>query len=508
MRSIRSRLTIMLVTSMSVLLVGAGALMSSVLTSRLQDEFDQVLLGKVKLLMALIEDEGDTIDFDFSDDIMPEFSRSDRPDYFQLWLQSGRRIEKSPSLGAHDLPRSPGLDATLTSRNVTLPNGRHGRLAQVAFIPQVEVPDDPDDKKLDANIDAEEGQQKANQDQQRAEAVETAARDPRQFPDRVATLIVARDRTRLDALIRTLKLFLAGLMITLLLIMIALIRLALRVGLRPLDEMRQQASQLDVDSLTTGIQLHTETAELMPVVAQINALLYRLDVAFSRERQFSSDVAHELRTPLAELRVLTEVGGRWPDDRGAVEQYFADAHGICEQMEGVVISLLTLTRCERGVHPVQMTTIPLIEIVETSWQSVKQTATEKSQRFECHIPPSYTVISDYNLLLVVLSNLLGNAVLHSAPLSTIRCVATQNSDQTYLTMSNPVKDLAAEDLKHIFERFWRKDTARSDGMHSGLGLSIVKAFSDLLHLDIQAHLDDDQVFSIRLSLKREPQPGP
>jgi two-component system sensor histidine kinase QseC len=79
-------------------------------------------------------------------------------------------------------------------------------------------------------------------------------------------------------------------------------------------------------------------------------------------------------------------------------------------------------------------------------------------------------------------------------------VATLNGSTTYLTISNPVKDLAVEDLDHIFERFWRKDTARSDGMHSGLGLSIVKAFSDLLNFDIQARLDEEQGFSIRLSL--------
>lgn len=349
MRSIRSRLTIMLVIGMRVLLVGAGWLISAVLKSRLQDEFDQVLLGKAKLLMALIEDEGGVIEFDFSDDIMPEFSSSDRPDYFQLWLHSGARIEKSPSLGAHDLSRWPGLDPIPKFRNIKLPSGRRGRLVQVAFLPKLGEPDDPDEKEGD-----NEGEQESDKDGKREERVEKIALDPRQFPDHAAILIVARDRTQLDALIRTLNLFLGGLMISLLIIMVMLVRLALRAGLRPLDDMRHQVSQLDADSLTTGIQLHTKTAELMPVVHQINALLHRLDAAFSRERQFSSDVAHELRTPLAELRALTEVGGRWPDDQDAVEQYFTDAHGICEQMERVVISLLTLTRCERGAQPVQM----------------------------------------------------------------------------------------------------------------------------------------------------------
>ncbi len=145
MRSIRSRLTMMLVIGMSVLLVAAGTVMSTVLRSRLQHEFDQLLFGKAKLLIALVEDEGDAIEFDFSDEIMPEFSRARRPEYFQLWLHAESRIEKSPSLGADDLPRWPRLEPTPIFRNITLPSGRRGRLVQLVFIPQQEEPDDPGD---------------------------------------------------------------------------------------------------------------------------------------------------------------------------------------------------------------------------------------------------------------------------------------------------------------------------------------------------------------------------
>ncbi len=505
MRSIRSRLTTMLVIGLGGLLVGAGALMSAVLQTRLQDEFDQALLGKAKLLITLIEDEGDVIEFDFSNDIMPEFSRSERPEYFQLWLRSGTRIEKSPSLGPHDFVRSPGLEPAPTFRNIILPNGRSGRLVQVAFVPQEEQPDDltateGQATENDSTGQGTEGQPEASSDDEREEDVERVIRDPRHFPERAGTLIVARERAQLDAFIRTFNLFLAALVIALLIVMVVLVRLALRAGLRPLDDMRQQVSHLDIDSLTAGIQLQTETEELTPVVHQVNALLHRLDAAFNRERQFSSDVAHELRTPLAELRMLTEVGGRWPDDRDAIVQYFADAYGICEQMERVVITLLTLSRCERGVQPVHVTPIHLSQIVVTSWQSVVQTATEKSQRLDCQISTSYMVRSDYDMLLMVLMNLLSNAVYHSEPSSVIRCIAAQNGAETLLTISNPVQDLMAEDLHHMFERFWRKDIARSHGTHAGLGLSIVKAFSDLLSCDIQADLDPGRTLSIRLSL--------
>ncbi len=498
MRSMRSRLTVMLVVGMSVLLVGAGGMISSVIRAHLRHEFDQVLRTKARVLMALTEDEGDAIEFDFSGDTMPEFSKPEQPlaqrDYFQLWLESDTRVELSPSLDAGDLShlRLPGLDSAFRFQNIDLPRKCPGRMVQVSFVPQEERVDEDDDEK------------NTNMENQRepTQLEEPGDDDVTLTPDIAATLIVARSREQLDALISTINFFLAGLIVALLIIMVVLVRFALRAGLRPLDDIRHQVSRLDVDSLTTGIRLQTQTMELTPVVNQVNALLYRLNAAFSRERQFSSDVAHELRTPLAELRALAEVGGRWPDDREAVRQYFSDTHAICEQMERVVISLLTLTRCERGVQPVQMASIRLEEIVEASWQSVQQTVKEKSHRLECDISPSYRITSDYDMLLVVLSNLFGNAVLHSAPVSAIRCEAKQDGTKTYLTIRNPVKNLAAEDLPYMFERFWRKDTARSDGTHSGLGLSIVKAFSDLLNFEVQAHLDEEQVFSIHLTLSR------
>jgi signal transduction histidine kinase len=78
-------------------------------------------------------------------------------------------------------------------------------------------------------------------------------------------------------------------------------------------------------------------------------------------------------------------------------------------------------------------------------------------------------------------------------------MATQAGTKLQLSISNPAADLSSEDVRHIFERFWRKDAARSDGSHAGLGLAVVKAFSDLLGLDVQARVDPHRRFAITLS---------
>jgi two-component system sensor histidine kinase QseC len=282
--------------------------------------------------------------------------------------------------------------------------------------------------------------------------------------------------------------------------MVSLVRMALRIGLRPLDEVRHQVAQLDASSLTTGVQVHTQTSELQPVIAQLNTLLRRLDAAFARERQFSSDVAHELRTPLAELRTLTEVGMRWPDDTHAVTQYFADARAIGLHMEQIVVSLLTLTRCEAGRQQVRLHPVNLRELVDASWAIVARLAEDKALTFQCAVPATCCVMSDGDLLRTVLNNLLNNAVTYSPPQSTVHCVATADGVTLHLTIRNPTEGLTPEDIPHIFERFWRKDPARQVGDHSGLGLAIVKALSELLNLKVHACLDAEHDFAISISL--------
>ena len=126
-------------------------------------------------------------------------------------------------------------------------------------------------------------------------------------------------------------------------------------------------------------------------------------------------------------------------------------------------------------------------------------AKAKAQVFECDIPPTLELSADPTMFSMILNNLLGNAVVHSPPKSTIRCETSNGGLRSRLTISNPTETLSSEDLPYMFERFWRKDSARSSGSHAGLGLAIVKAFAELLGFDVQSQIDRHQIVSITLS---------
>ena len=127
-----------------------------------------------------------------------------------------------------------------------------------------------------------------------------------------------------------------------------LVAAALRAGLRPLEIASRQIRRLDADSLDARVSLDLQPTELLLLLEYLNGLLERLNIAFVRERALSSNLAHELRTPTTELRNLSEIGFRWPSDVSAVRRYFEDTREIANQMERMVVRLLSLSRWKRA----------------------------------------------------------------------------------------------------------------------------------------------------------------
>jgi signal transduction histidine kinase len=230
---------------------------------------------------------------------------------------------------------------------------------------------------------------------------------------------MARSRRELDLLIRSLYTVSFAVAALLASALGLLVHFSIRHGLRPLDEIGHQVETLGAERLDLRIRPRSPTLELTPVVERLNALLARLQVAFERERRFSSDIAHELRTPLAELRSLAGVGARWPEDRGKLS--------------------------------------------------------------------------------LILSNLFSNAIAYSPAGSAVSCSATLKDGKWEVTIANPAPLLEPGDLPLLFERFWRKDPARADALHAGLGLPLAKAFAELLGLALTAELDAGGRLVLRLS---------
>jgi two-component system sensor histidine kinase QseC len=310
---------------------------------------------------------------------------------------------------------------------------------------------------------------------------------------------LAHDRDDIDD---TLEIMLTSLFITAVLLLIAVgtvIPYAVRRGLRPLRKIVTVVERIHADSLDDRIAPEQMPSELAPICNRLNELLARLHDAFERERRFSSDVAHELRTPIAELRTMAEVALRWPQDAAGTERNFRDTLDIAGQMESIVSSLLTIARCEAGAQSIQLSTFGLSDVISEAWTAHQTQATAKALAIE--LPPANdaTMASDRTMLKHVLSNLFSNAVNYSPPAGRIACTLELLASELCLTISNPTDQLAPDDLAFLFDPFWRKDAARSDSSHSGLGLSIVASYARLLGLRLGTSLVDGR-FAVALHL--------
>ena len=470
MRSLRGRLTVWLLAGIGLLLAAGGLLLDRVISARLLREHDAALLDKARSLVNLTELKDGRVWLESSDELLPEFAAAKEPSYFEIWRavgngDGGSVVERSRSLGTHDLTRTDSrLDQPRLS-GLTLPDGRRGRQAEISFHP-------------------------------RAEIEEVQKQDPAPAIDSpLVTLAVAQSREDLDALLASLRVTLAAVILALLAGTAVLVKSVVALGLAPLDGLARRLEGMDAESLSEPLEAADAPAELVPVVQHLNGLLARLDSSFARERSFSANLAHELRTPLAELRTVVEVALKWPDDPASWEASLSEIRGIGLQMEKVVGNLLTLARCDARQQTVERSEVPLRELAASCWTAVAAEAGEKGMGLDLDIPHGMTVRTDREKLSLILANLFANAVAHGSPGKPVACAA---SGAFTLRIGNFTERLTPDDLPRIFDRFWRKDPARSGGRHIGLGLALVAALCDLLAIEKEARLRDGY-FEISLS---------
>jgi len=284
----------------------------------------------------------------------------------------------------------------------------------------------------------------------------------------------------------------------LLLAMVFLIRLGITRGLRPVRALTAEVASLDQDNLDVRVTEPVGASELLPVSNHLNQALQKLEEAFHRERSFSGNVAHELRTPIAELRSYAEVGRKWPRDEKLAEKFFGELVGLADDMERTVVNLMMLSRLDSGEIETDIADVDLTQLIDKAWSRLRVQAEEHNSSLELNAPAALMVKTDAGKLALIVSNLFSNAISHSPEGSTVTVDAQVHGDEVNITVSNRADDLRENDLRFLFDRFWRKDTARTAGRHVGLGLSIVKALSDVLGVRVDPRLSDQRDFEVTL----------
>jgi signal transduction histidine kinase len=463
--AIRRELLRRLLVGLFFVLGACGFGVYFLLRDLLVSEYDGSLEAKARVLTALIEEKHNGFRLE-EEANLPEFEPGPAPEYFSVWVDGGERIATSASLGDRDLPALLPQGATPVFTDLALPDGRRGRMVTLRAPAPVEHGD-------------------------RA----WAARPPR-----YVRFLVARERGSLDAKVARVSSILAIAGALLFLGVPLVVRSVVRRGLQPLDRLADQAERIDASLLDTRFPTSDLPEELLPICSRLNDLLERLTASFERERRFSADVAHELRTPLAELRATAEVALRYPDV--SATPALEDVLGATVQMERLVNTLFTLSRCESGRQPVALERLELGAFVRDAWAGAAPAALAKRLVVAPPAPTALTVMADRALLGAIVANLFSNAIEYAPAGGELTWAISTDQVTATLAVTNTNSVLAPEDVAHVFEPFWRRDPARSGGTHSGLGLSLSQAFARLQGGDVELELTrPDQVrVSLRLTV--------
>jgi signal transduction histidine kinase len=249
-------------------------------------------------------------------------------------------------------------------------------------------------------------------------------------------------------------------------------------ALAPIERIGGVAREIEATNLSRRIELEGPEDELRRLADTFDAMLDRLDAAFSAQRRFVADASHELRNPLAIVRTNAEL--TVADERAthAIRRRSERIRRASDRMRRLVDDLLTLARLEGTAA--RREDVDLDELLGETADELGDEATAKGIRLERSVTPAgATVIADRGGLKRVLANLLDNALRHAPSGSSVRVGAGRNGSWAFLTVADDGPGIALEQQARIFDRFYRVDGARSRAEGgSGLGLAIVREITE------------------------------
>jgi len=390
--------------------------------------------------------------------------------FFQAWSVKGKMQKRSKSLGEYSFPYSGSFTKEGDWSFVTLENNKRLRTLSLVQV-------SPRFRKEKRDQATRLGNSKSNKNHK-------------------LHVIIARDTAQIEATLEKLRWGIALGTVLGLFAVVTAVGISVRKGLAPLSQFAEHLSSIGSKNLNERLDSSQTPEELHIVRRKVNALLERIETAFERERRFGSDLAHEIRTPTAEIKALSEVGLKWPDQFGKDE--LSSILQSTKRMENTTEALLDLARLTGDHHNTNKTeAVNISEITAGVLDSLKHKSSHKNLIIKSLLPPNLRVETNRSLFLIIIQNLLGNAVSYAPEGDQIDLVWDKR--QYILSIENTATDLEATDLNKMFERFWRKDEARTSEEHAGLGLRLATLCSERLGFTITPSLKEQRL-SMHLEL--------
>jgi two-component system sensor histidine kinase QseC len=259
-----------------------------------------------------------------------------------------------------------------------------------------------------------------------------------------------------------------------------LLWLAVTRSLRPLDKLTGEVAQREPDNLAP-LDAGTAPREVLPLIERLNSLFARIDASIQKERRFTADAAHELRTPVAGIKAQAQVARSASSDSDRTRALDNAIIG-CDRAAHLIDQLLTLARIDtlsdETTEPCQLRAIAAEMIA-----SIAPTALNRDVRLALLESEEVLVRGNPVLLRIMLRNLIDNAARHTPPGTSVRIEISKESGRISLSVKDNGPGIPEDELDKLGERFYRPLGTSASG--SGLGLSIVRRIAEIHSATLQ-----------------------
>ena len=317
-----------------------------------------------------------------------------------------------------------------------------------------------------------------------------------------ATLVIARSTKQidqaLDGLVRT---FVIAVPLALALAAGGGVFLARR-ALKPVDKIAQTAQEIGEGDLSRRINVNTKD-ELGRLATTLNDMIGRLEKAFQRQKQFTSDASHDLRTPLAVIEAESSLALQKERPSSHYRQSLEIIAQEAREMSSLIEQLLALARADAGKEQLSFAEVHLGRLITDLSSDVEVLCQEKRLTFRAGGTPDLVVKGDEARLRQLLMNLLDNAIRYTPAPGTVSLSLRREGQMAVIAIGDTGIGIPSEDIPFIFERFYRVGESRSHAEGgSGLGLAICRHIAEAHggRIEVESRVGAGSTFSVWLPL--------
>jgi heavy metal sensor kinase len=456
--SLTARVSAFLLAALAVVLAGFSGGLYLLARSYLYGQVDERLEAALDTLAAAAEIQDDHVEWEPDQRQLP-VGRDPAEGQVRWTVRDdrGRLVDRSANLRPEDHPAAGPAPADAPTGDVLDGSGQRWRVRQRRVMPMRPGPRAP--------AGGERSSGAAPAPPRHASLVMTAAASLRGVEGTLASLAFA----------------LGGLSAALLLLAALLARRLCRRALRPVTHMAQAARSMSAADLGARLPAAGTGDELEDLGRAFNELLGRVEEAFERQRRFTGDASHQLRTPLAAMLGQLEVALRRERPAGEYREALAVARGQAERLRRIVEALLFLARADAEARLPDLERVDLCAWLTDHLRGWDAHPRRADLRVDLpHGPPRWVRVQPA-LLGQLLDNLLDNACKYSEPGAPVTVRVGEAPGAVTLVVEDAGSGIAPEDLPHIFEAFYRSAQARRLGRTGvGLGLAVAQRIAAAL----------------------------